>query len=623
MQTGENAQSLRQILDFIRFGSIFLLLIHYYSVCYPAIVELKLNVEIVNKVCYKLASNFSFLGGVHKPKITILIFLAISLFGIKGKKNEKLTSHLITLYLVIGLLFFFASTFLLDIQFPPTNVAGMYVGVTSVGYILILTGATKASRLLRLKNKNDVFNDLNETFPQTEERIENEYSLNFEMEYSLKGKIRKGYINFINIFRGTICAGTPGSGKSFYFFREVLSQLTSKGFTFCLYDLKFPDLSIILYNHVRKNLHKYPVAPKFYIINFDNLAITHQCNVLYPESMLDLSDATESSRTLLLALNSDWKKKQGDFFTESAINFTTALFWFLRKYENGRYCSLPHAIELSTVDYDKLFPVLSMEKSIDVLLNPFISAYLRSATDQLEGQIASAKIALARLVSPNLYYVLSGSDFTLDINNPTDPKILCLGSNPAKQATYGAVISLYLERMHKLINKKGQRPCALVYDEFASLTSNVDYLISTARSNLVAVFLGLQDMSQLTRDYGKEMAEVIVNVCGNIISGQVLGESAKTLSERIGKVNQDKESLSINANDTSLSKSTQLDNAVPISRISNLSSGEFVGTVSDTPTQQIKKKPSIAALLTIHKPLKKKSRNMNNFQQFEILTSTL
>jgi hypothetical protein len=38
--------------------------------------------------------------------------------------------------------------------------------------------------------------------------------------------------------------------------------------------------------------------------------------------------------------------------------------------------------------------------------------------EQLEGQIASAKVPIARLSSPQLYYVLSGNDLTLDINNP-------------------------------------------------------------------------------------------------------------------------------------------------------------------------------------------------------------
>lgn len=609
MQSGENIQALQKIIDFIRFGSILLLLIHFYSVCFPAVIEHGISINFVNRIVYNFSNGFSALSGVNKPKLVVLFLLSVSLLGVKGKKDEKLSVQPIILYICVGLLFFFASSFLLGVNVSPTAIAGLYISFTGTGYMLILTGGTKISRLLKNRLDNDVFNDLNESFPQAEELVQNEYSINLPMEYQLQGKVRKGYISFPNIFRGTICSGTPGSGKTFYFFREVLAQLSSKGFCFCLYDLKFPDLSLILYNHVLKNVHKYPVTPKFYVINFDDLSKSHRCNVLYPESMLEMTDASESSRTLMLALNREWIKKDGDFFVSSAINFVTALFWFLRQYENGRYCTLPHAIELSMIEYDELFPVLSMEDSISTLINPFISAYLRNAAEQLEGQIASAKIALARLVSPSLYYVLSGSDLTLDINNPQSPKILCLGNNPGKQSIYGAVISLYLERMHKLVNKKGQRPLALVYDEYASLTAATDFLISTARSNLVAVFLGLQDISQLTRDYGKEQAEVVVNICGNIISGQVLGESAKTLSDRIGKINQQKESLSINASDTSLSKSTQLENAVPVSRISNLSSGEFVGTVADTPQQPIKRKAFYCRIINNPEAIKKEETN--------------
>lgn len=378
--------------------------------------------------------------------------------------------------------------------------------------------------------------------------------------------------------------------------RGFITQLAAKGFCFFLYDFKFPDQTTLLYNHVLKNVHRYPKPPKFYVINFDDLSRTHRCNVLYPENMLEITDAMESSRTLMLASNKEFIKKQGDFFVESSILFVAALFWFLRKYENGRFCSLPHAIELAMIDYKELFAVLSMEKELEVLINPFVSAWLRNATDQLEGQIASAKISLAKLVSPSLYYVLSGSDFKLDLNNPQDPKIICMGNNPAKSGIYGAVISLYVERMHKLVNKKGQLPCALVYDEYPTLYASVD-LISTARSNRIAVLVGVQDMSQLVRDYGKEQAEVVTNICGNIISGQVLGESAKTISERIGKINQNKESISINAQDTSVSKSTQLESAIPVSRISNLSSGEFVGSVADSPQQPIKVKPFHARII--------------------------
>jgi hypothetical protein len=98
---------------------------------------------------------------------------------------------------------------------------------------------------------------------------------------------------------------------------------------------------------------------------------------------------------------------------ESAINFLTAVIWYLRRYQGGVFCTLPHAIELMQVDYGKLFTVLRREKEIEMLINQFISAYLSHVMEQLEGQIAAAKIAMARLASPQLYFVLSGSEILI------------------------------------------------------------------------------------------------------------------------------------------------------------------------------------------------------------------
>jgi hypothetical protein len=307
--------------------------------------------------------------------------------------------------------------------------------------------------------------------------------------------------------------------------------------------------------------------------------------------MQDITDATESARTILLGLNRDWIRKQGDFFVESPINFVTAVIWFLRKYEDGKYCTLPHVIELMQVRYEELFPVLNSEPEIEVLVNPFITAYQNDAMEQLEGQVASAKIGMARLASPKLYWVLSGSDFTLDINSPKEPKIVCMGNSPEKQQIYGAVLSLYVSRLVKQVNKKGQQKCSLVFDEFPTIFFNhIDSLIATARSNKVATTLGMQDFSQLKKDYGKDQADVIMNITGNIISGQVMGETAKQLSERFGRILQERESISINRADTSVSRSRQLDFAIPTSKIASLSSGEFVGMVADNPLEKIRLK---------------------------------
>lgn len=609
MNTGENSEGLRKITDLTRKCSILLLCLHFYVYCYSAFRYWHLTHPAVEKILENLHRTGLF-EHFYVSKLSALILLAISLIGIKGKKDEKLSASRIVAFLLTGLGCYYGSRWILFITAPVPLLAMLYMIVTAIGFLFILHGGALLSRFLKDKLAGDIFNRLQETFPQEERLLNNEYSINLPAIYNLKGKLRRSWINIINPFRGILVAGTPGSGKSYFVIRHIITQHISKGFTMFIYDFKFDDLSLIAYNTFLKYKHKYPIEPKFYVINFDNLSFTHRCNPLDPQTMTDITDATESSRTIMLGLNREWIRKTGDFFVESPINFVTGIIWFLRKYKNGKYCTLPHVIELMQVNYERLFPVLRTEPEIEVLINPFVTAFVNGAMEQLEGQIASAKITMARLASPQLYYVLSGNDFTLDLNNPQEPKIICMGNNYLKQQVYGAVLSLYTSRMIKLVNRKNQAKSSLIFDEFPTIYFNaIDSLIATARGNLVSTCLGVQDFSQLRKDYGREQAEVIANIVGNIISGQVTGDTAKQLSERFGRIMQQRESFSINATDTSISRSTQLDFAIPASRISTLSSGEIVGAVADNPDQKISLKTFHCEIQNDHGAIKAEQDN--------------
>lgn len=613
MNTGENAEALRKIIDFIRKVSIVILCLHFYVYCYAVFQLWGLAHPAVERVLDSIG-NMGLFNHFYVSKGAALFLLLVSLIGAKGKKDEKLKLAVALRHFIAGFIVYGLSYLLLKLNASIQVLAGLYMSATTIGYLLILYGGNLLSRIIRDRLDKDIFNKLQETFPQEERLLENEYSVNLPARYNLRGKIRNSWINVINPFRALLVTGTPGAGKSYFVVRHVITQHLSKGFTMFVYDFKFPDLSIIAYNNFVKYKRRYTIKPKFYVIDFDN--IYHRCNPLYPESMTDITDATESSRTIMLGLNREWIRKTGDFFVESPINFVTGIIWYLRKYKNGKYCTLPHVIELMQVPYDQLFPVLRTEPEIEVLINPFVTAYVNGAMEQLEGQIASAKITMARLASPMLYYVLTGNDFTLDINNPEQPKILAMGNNPQKTQVYGAVISLYVSRMLKLVNQKNKLKCSLLFDEFPTIYiggggagSGIQGTIATARGNRVATVLAVQDISQMRNDYGKEVADVIFNIVGNIISGQVVGDTAKTLSERFGRIMQDRESLSINASDTSVSKSTQLESAIPASTISNLSSGEFVGAVADNPDQKIPQKIFHCEIVNDHEAIAEEERN--------------
>jgi hypothetical protein len=413
--------------------------------------------------------------------------------------------------------------------------------------------------------------------------------------------------------------GTPGSGKSYAIINNYIKQQIRKGFGMYIYDFKFDDLSVIAYNTLMKNIDKYEYPPKFYVINFDDPERSHRCNPIAPEFMTDIADAYESAYTIMLNLNKTWIQKQGDFFVESPIILLTAIIWYLKIYQNGKYCTFPHAIEFLNKKYADIFTILTSYPELENYLSPFIDAWEGGAQDQLQGQIASAKIPLSRMISPQLYWVMSGNDFTLDINNPKEPKILCVGNNPDRQNIYSAALGLYNSRIVKLINKKGQLKSSVIIDELPTIYfRGLDNLIATARSNKVAVCLGFQDFSQLNRDYGDKEAKVVMNTVGNIFSGQVVGETAKTLSERFGKVLQKRQSMTINRQDKSTSINTQMDTLIPASKISNLTQGVFVGAVSDNFDERIEQKIFHAEIVVENEKVAKET---SRYQPIPVITN--
>ena len=591
MQQEDDLRALAKIMDFLRGVSIILVVIHVYWYGYGAIRIWGLDIGVVDRILMNFQRTAGLFSSMLYTKLFAVVLLGLSCLGTKGVKGEKITWEKIYAALGMGGVLFFLNGWLLRLLLPFTIDVGLYVITISAGYACLLMAGLWMSRLLKHNLMDDVFNNENESFMQETRYLENEYSVNLPTRFYYKKKWNNGWINVVNPFRATIVLGTPGSGKSYAVVNSFIKQQIEKGYSMYVYDFKFPDLSMIAYNHLINHLDGYKIKPKFYVINFDDPRRSHRCNPIHPDFMTDISDAYESAYTIMLNLNKTWVQKQGDFFVESPIILFAAIIWYLRIYQDGKYCTFPHAIELLNRKYEDVFPILTSYPELENYLSPFMDAWQGGAMEQLAGQIASAKIPLSRMISPQLYWVMTGDEFTLDINNPEEPKILCVGNNPDRQNIYGAALGLYNSRIVKLINKKGKLKSSVIIDELPTIYfKGLDNLIATARSNKVAVCLGFQDFSQLIRDYGDKEAKVVINTVGNIFSGQVVGETAKTLSERFGKVLQKRQSVSINRQDVSTSINTQMDSLIPPSKISGLTQGMFVGSVSDNFDERIEQK---------------------------------
>ncbi len=601
MQQEDDLRALAKIMEFGRAVSIFLLVVHVYVYCYPSITAWHLNLEVIDRILVNFNNTTGIFNCILWSKLLAVLLLAVSCLGTHGVKGEKITWPKIYAALVAGCALFFLNWWLLELPLPHMANTAFYIFTLTAGYLALLMSGLWMSRIYRHNLMEDVFNMENESFMQETRLMENEYSVNLQTRFYYKKRWNNGFVNIVNIFRACMVIGTPGSGKSYAIVNSYIRQLIAKGFAIYIYDYKFDDLSTIAYNSLLKNMDKYEVKPRFYVINFDDPRRSHRCNPINPEFMTDISDAYEASYTIMLNLNRTWIEKLGDFFVESPIILLAAIIWYLKIYKSGIYCTFPHAVELLNKPYSDLFTILTSYPELENYLSPFMDAWKGNAQDQLQGQIASAKIPLTRMISPQLYWVMTGNDFSLDINNPKEPKLLCVGNNPDRQNIYSAALGLYNSRIVKLINKKKQLKCAVIIDELPTIYfRGLDNLIATARSNKVGVLLGFQDFSQLTRDYGEKESKVIQNTVGNIFSGQVVGETAKTLSERFGKVLQQRQSVSINRQDVSTSINTQLDSLIPASKIANLSQGTFVGAVADNFDERIEQKIFHAEIVVDH-----------------------
>ena len=617
-QQEDDLRALAKIMDFLRAVGIILVVVHFYWYCYGAISSWGMNIGVVDRMLMNFDRTAGLFHSLLYTKLFSVVLLALSCLGTSGVKGEKITWSKIGTVLATGFVLFFLNWWILELPLSATTNTILYVLTTCAGYVCLLMGGLWMSRLLKHNLMEDVFNNENESFMQETRLLESEYSVNLPTRFYYKKRWNNGWINVVNPFRATIVLGTPGSGKSFAVMNNFIKQQIEKGFSAYIYDFKYPDLSTIAYNHLINNMDGYKVKPKFYVINFDDPRRSHRCNPIHPDFMTDISDAYESAYTIMLNLNKTWVQKQGDFFVESPIILFAAVIWYLRIYKDGKYCTFPHAIEFLNRKYEDIFPILTSYPELENYLSPFMDAWQGGAMEQLAGQIASAKIPLSRMISPQLYWVMSDSEFTLDINNPDEPKILCVGNNPDRQNIYGAALGLYNSRIVKLINKKGMLKSSVIIDELPTIYfKGLDNLIATARSNKVAVCLGFQDFSQLKRDYGDKEASVVMNTVGNIFSGQVVGDTAKTLSERFGKVLQKRQSISINRQDVSTSINTQMDSLIPPSKISGLTQGMFVGSVSDNFNERIDQKIFHAEIVV---DVEKVKREESRYQKIPVIT---
>lgn len=562
--------------DYMSIIGFVILVANLYYYAHPLWRSMGLTVGLIDSLMLTLRD-----GGVFRsPLLTKTIALVLVSLGVLsgGKRFDSAEPYVVA---VVGILS--ALLYLLPFGRPL-----LYMSATLLGFIGIFW--TIGNLGISGFGDKDELNDRDETFNQCRRLVRNDDSINIPILFRWQHKMHKGWINIVNPFRGTLVVGTPGSGKSFSVYGPMIEQFIAKGFSMFVYDYKYPDLTRAVYNELLIGWPDGKRPPQFCTIDFNDPIRSNRCNPLAPYLMTKPTMAF----TLAEAVMKNIQKKgdQGDdFFINSAINYMAIIMWFLKIYRNGIYCTFPHVIELMCYDYKKVFPILASYPELESQMAAFLGAYDGNAQEQLQGQLATGQIPIVKFITPNLYWIMSGDDFSLEINDPDAQKIFCVGNDSENRLVYGTTIALIATKMFSCINKPGRARSAILLDELPTVyLKGLDHVINTARSNKVAVVMGVQDISQLTRDYGEKEANVIFNSGANLLCGQVNGDTAEKISKIFGSQKRVHRSLTEGDDSRSINISFENEELLPRSVIETFSQGMFCGKVADDFRSPIRRK---------------------------------
>ncbi len=565
------------------------------------------NAEI--PVLSNILQSFAKMGVFFPPinaKLSTLVLITLVAIGTRAKKKRDLdATKEIFLPISVGLIMIISSLALVwGAGNPNLPYIVPYLNGYQLGYLLLSyagtmitqKGADSISKLMQTKMDKDRWNTEEESFDQNRELVETPTSVNIPYKFRYKKQTHQGWMN-IDPFRGSMVIGVPGSGKSFGVINPAIRQLVGKGFCLCIYDFKFPSLGeIAYYHHLLKKKTDPNYKHKFHVVNLDEVEYSRRVNPFKKEYINTLAQAQEMAESMVSALQKGGSSGGGgseQFFTQSAVNFLASTIYYFATYENGKYSDLPHILAFMNRSYEEIFDTLFTNEELVSLMSPFKSAYENKAFDQLEGQIGTIKIFLSRLATKESFWVFSGDEVQLKISDPENPSILILASNPRTQDINSALYSAVLNRVISQINDKGNLYSGLIADEFPTIyIHKIDNLVATARSNKVAVMLGLQEQPQLRQFYKKEVAETISAIMGNILSGAVRDKGTLDWLEKLfGKIKQKSYSESISNQGTNMTISEKMDVMIPAGKIAGQRTGEMVGMVvqgEDNATEEFK-----------------------------------
>jgi len=410
----------------------------------------------------------------------------------------------------------------------------------------------------------------------------------FRFEFNLT----KGHVYLDNPFRGIYIQGGAGSGKSETFIKPIIEQAVQLNYSGILYDFKSPELSEELFARY-SNINQ-TNAPKPYFIDFKNPLISKRVNPIKPDNLLKSAYAYEFSEAIMTNLNPATIKEK-EWYDRDAQSFLTGLIWFLKE-NHAQYCTLPHVISLILhTDIEVLINEISKDVEAAGMVSSLKQAVERKAEKQVSAIVSTLRNLLSRINNADVFWILSGDDFSLDLNNIENPKFLCIGNDSTLPTVYAPAISLIISVATRLMNEPNKHHSIIILDEAPTIyIPNFERIPATARSNKIATVYAAQDYSQISDALGESKAQVILSNLGTQIYGRTsntkTAEMIKSLFSKKDKMFVSKGKNSGTSGEfihlgsstgKSKNESIQERDRVKVSDIINLNPGEFYGIIAE------------------------------------------
>lgn len=451
---------------------------------------------------------------------------------------------------------------------------------------------------------------------------------------SLNFKTSAGVINLANPFRGIYIQGGAGSGKSASIFEPIIKQIAEQEYTGILYDFKSPELT----EKVRASYLDSIV--EFRNIDFKNAHQSDRINPIAPNYLSKSVIALEYSQTLVNNLIPESIKK-ADFWSNTTKMILSGVIWWLKE-EHPKYCTIPHAISLLLhTDTKTLLEEVSKNYEAGGMVATLRQSFEKEAGNQTAGILSTIQTAIAQLNSKDVFWILSGNDVDLNLNNPQKPTFLCLGNDSTLPQVYAPVISLIISVAMRQMNKPNQQKSVVLLDGAPTIyIPNIEQIPATARSNKIATIFGVQDFSQLVDNYGQDKAQIILANLGNQFFGRVTnGKTAEMVQKLFSK--EDRTFINKNTGtgtggtivhtqsnqSKGKSETIQERDRVKVSDLINLEPGEFYGIIAEGKPKEFLKTQFLEdfAEIEINKklPITEQEMNDNYFKIIEEAKSLL